>query len=135
MTYDGDNVVTMWIPARLFHDCRTRGHRLGPHHPQLKLFQPKGISKLGAQFLLNLPRHHSFIPFLLGKSLLSFISTGQWEPLPASHMECPVLQMQGFPYSLPVKDFQLCQLILRELQLSYPAAILPFHPLVVGPCQ
>ena len=50
-------------------------------------------------------------------------------------MERPILRMQGFAYSLLVEDLHLRQLTPRELQLSNPAAILPFHPLVVGAYQ
>ena len=97
VTHDGDNFITMCIPAGLFHDRWMRGHRQGSNHPQLKPFQPKGISKLGAQLLLTPPRHHPFIPYLLGKSFPSFLSTGQREPPPASHMEFPILRVQSFP--------------------------------------
>ena len=135
MTYDSDNFVAMRIPASLFHDRRTRGHRLRPHHPQLKPFHLKGISKLGTQLLLNLPRYHPSIFYLLGKRFPPFISSGQWELPPAFHVQHAVLQVQGFPNSLPVKHLQLCQLILRELQLSYPTVIPPFYSLVESACQ
>ena len=91
MTHDGNNFFAMWIPAGLFHDRWTQGHRLEPYYPQLKPFYPKGISKLGAQLLLNPPRHHPFIPYLLSEGLPSFISAGQWEPPPTFPIECPVL--------------------------------------------
>ena len=135
MTYDGDNLVAMWIPTSLFHDFWMGRHRTGPHHPQLKPFHPKGIFKLGAQLLLNLPGHHSLIPYLLGEGLPSFISTSQWEPPPTSYMECPILRVQESPHSLQIEDFHLHQLISRELQPCNSTAVPPFHPLVVGAYQ